>query len=119
MRNESGKAQGVIHNVSHGGVFVRCDGAFAAGQRLQLTIPLRKRQKIVTRVGEVVWSDRNGLGIRFDPGQRLTGPTPRNPFAVLTAHLLRGSLPPGNLSSNPIDRRTPVTTRLEIFSDFI
>lgn len=66
LRNESGKAQGVIHNVSHGGVFVRCDGAFSAGQRLQLTIPLRKRQKIVTRVGEVVWSDRNGLGIRFD-----------------------------------------------------
>jgi Tfp pilus assembly protein PilZ len=67
LQTETGKTRGVIHNVSHGGVFVRCDGSFAAGQRLQLTIPLRKRQKIVTRFGEVVWSDPDGLGIRFDP----------------------------------------------------
>jgi hypothetical protein len=66
LQNETEKARGVIHNVSHGGVFVRCDGTFAAGQRLQLTIPLRKRQKIVTRFGEVVWSDPDGIGIRFD-----------------------------------------------------
>ena len=66
LQNETEKARGVIHNVSHGGVFVRCDGTFAAGQRLQLTIPLRKRQKIVTRFGEVVWSDPDGIGIQFD-----------------------------------------------------
>ncbi|MCU0562920.1 MAG: PilZ domain-containing protein [Desulfobacterales bacterium] len=76
LQNQDDKAQGVIQNVSHGGVFVRCDGAFAAGQRLQLTIPLRKRQKIVTRSGEVVWSDRDGLGIRFDPGATPDGADP-------------------------------------------
>jgi hypothetical protein len=66
LQNQTEKARGVIHNVSHGGVFVMCSGTFAAGQRLQLTIPLRKRQKLITRRGEVVWSDQNGLGIRFD-----------------------------------------------------
>jgi hypothetical protein len=33
---------------------------------VSLTIPLKKREKIVTRVGEVVWSDADGVGIRFD-----------------------------------------------------
>ena len=76
LQNQSEKARGVIHNVSHGGVFVMCGGTFAAGQRLQLTIPLRKRQKLITRFGEVVWSDSNGLGIKFDAQARAETPDP-------------------------------------------
>jgi len=61
------KMRGIIRNVGFGGVFVACAGSFTAGQRLQLTIPLQKQQKLITRRGEVVWSDADGIGICFDP----------------------------------------------------
>jgi hypothetical protein len=69
LQNRNAKVRGVIQNASYGGVFVMCGDSFTTGQRLQLTIPLRKQQKLITRFGEVIWCDPNGVGIRFDePG---------------------------------------------------
>jgi PilZ domain len=59
------RMRGVIQNGSYGGVFISCAETLAKGQRVYLTIPLQKKQKIVTRRGEVLWSDGNGVGIRF------------------------------------------------------
>jgi hypothetical protein len=59
------RLRGVVQNVSYGGVFIGCAETLVKGQRVYLTIPLQKKQKIVTRLGEVVWSDSHGVGIRF------------------------------------------------------
>ncbi len=67
LQDEHGRTRGVIQNASHGGVFIRCVQNLAEGQRVFLTIPLKKKQKVVTRLGEVVWSDTNGVGIKFQP----------------------------------------------------
>jgi hypothetical protein len=60
------KVRGLIKNASCGGVFIRCSEMLSIGQRVFLTIPLRKKRKIVTRAGEIVWADQNGVGIKFD-----------------------------------------------------
>jgi hypothetical protein len=65
LQNEQGRMRGVIQNASHGGVFIRCAEKPIKGQRVFLTIPLKKKQKVVTRLGEVVWSDGSGIGIKF------------------------------------------------------
>jgi hypothetical protein len=33
--------------------------------KISLTIPLKKKRKLVSRLGEIVWCDKNGIGIRF------------------------------------------------------
>jgi hypothetical protein len=65
LQNEHGRMRGVIRNASHGGVFIRCAKKLTKGQRVFLTIPLQKKQKVVTRQGEVVWSNTVGVGIQF------------------------------------------------------
>jgi hypothetical protein len=65
LQNEHGRMRGVIQNASHGGVFIRCAEKLIKGQRVFLTIPLKKKQKVVTRLGEVVWYDSSGIGIKF------------------------------------------------------
>lgn len=60
--------RGVIANASRGGVFLKCSDKLAIGRQVFLTIPLKNRQKLVTRVGEIVWIDSGGVGIKFqDP----------------------------------------------------
>ena len=65
LQNEQGRMRGVIQNASPGGVFIRCAEKLIKGQRVFLTIPLKKKQKVVTRLGEVVWSDGSGVGIKI------------------------------------------------------
>jgi hypothetical protein len=60
------RVRGVIQNASCGGVFISCAEALSKGQRVSLTIPLKKKQKLVTRSGEIVWSGKNGVGIKFE-----------------------------------------------------
>jgi len=75
IRSDGQSTQGVIQNASYGGVFISCAETLSRGQRVFLTIPLRKRQKLVTRSGEIVWSSRNGVGIKFEtePGDDSSG----------------------------------------------
>jgi hypothetical protein len=65
MQGGRRRMRGVIQNASHGGVFIGCAEKLAEGQQVYLTIPLKKKKKMVTRLGEIVWSDENGVGIRF------------------------------------------------------
>jgi hypothetical protein len=66
IQNPQRNVRGLIQNASCGGVFIRCSEALSKGQRVFLTIPLRKKRKIVTRSGEIVWANQNGVGIKFD-----------------------------------------------------
>jgi hypothetical protein len=43
---------------------------------VSLTIPLKEKQKLVTRSGEIVWSRKNGVGIKFEAGSDDEPPTP-------------------------------------------
>lgn len=65
IQNRHRRIPGIIRNVNHGGVFVQCAEKPSKGQKVSLTIPLKKKQKVVSRLGEIVWCDENGIGIRF------------------------------------------------------
>jgi len=66
IQSNSRKARGIIQNVSYGGVFISCSEKLSTGQRVFLTIPLKKKRKLITRAGEIVWRNQNGLGIKFE-----------------------------------------------------
>lgn len=66
IQGNNRKARGEIQNVSYGGVFISCSEELSRGQRVYLTIPLKKKQKLITRAGKIVWRNRNGLGIKFE-----------------------------------------------------
>jgi len=59
--------RGEILDASQGGVFIKCDQPVPVGHKVSLMIPLKKKQKLVVRVGEVVRSDSQGIGIKFQP----------------------------------------------------
>lgn len=66
IQGNSSRLRGVIQNASYGGVFISCTEKLSKGQRVFLTIPLKKNQKLITRSGEIVWSNKNGVGIKFE-----------------------------------------------------
>ncbi|MFO7707995.1 MAG: PilZ domain-containing protein [Desulfobacterales bacterium] len=68
--------RGVIENVGPGGVFIRCQGSPAVGQRVSLAIPIRKTRRLVVRTGEIVRSQSDGIGIRLDPTKPATPEKP-------------------------------------------
>jgi len=77
IQSNSRKARGVIQNVSYGGVFINCSEELSTGQRVFLTIPLKKKRKLITRAGEIVWRNQNGLGIKFEDQEAdVSSPTP-------------------------------------------
>lgn len=61
------RVRGEILDASHGGVFIKCEEQVPVGQKVSVLIPLKKKQKLVVRVGEVVRSDAKGIGIKFQP----------------------------------------------------
>lgn len=65
VRSRNRQIPGVIRNANPGGVFVQCGEPPSKGQKISLTIPLKEKRKLVSRRGEIVWSDENGIGIRF------------------------------------------------------
>lgn len=65
IRNQQREIPGIIQNVNPGGVFVQCSEKPSKGQKVSLTIPLKTKKKLVSRRGEIVWCDENGIGIRF------------------------------------------------------
>jgi hypothetical protein len=66
VQNKKHRIRGVIRNASSSGVFIQCSEKPPKGQKVFLTIPLKKRRKLITRSGEIVRSDENGIGIRFE-----------------------------------------------------
>lgn len=65
VQNKNNRIRGIIRNVSSSGVFIQCSEKPQTGQKVSLTIPLKKKRKLISRRGEIVWSDENGIGIRF------------------------------------------------------
>ena len=59
--------RGEILDASQGGVFITCEEPVPVGQKVSVMIPLKKKQKLVVRVGEVVRSDSKGIGVKFQP----------------------------------------------------
>ena len=66
IQGNTRRSRGVIQNVSYGGVFIGCSTELPNGQRVFLSIPLKKKQKLITRAGKIVWRNKDGVGIQFD-----------------------------------------------------
>jgi hypothetical protein len=57
--------QGIAENISRGGIFIKSKNNVAMGQRIKLSIPVRKKGKIAKIIGQVVWATHSGFGIKF------------------------------------------------------
>lgn len=58
----------VIENISSGGVFIDSENALDVGRDILMTIQFPEEPKPVTLIGEVVWNNHKGMGIRFKMG---------------------------------------------------
>jgi Tfp pilus assembly protein PilZ len=54
-----------IKNISAGGVFIETSVPFARGENLTLMFSPPNQQEAVKITGQVVWSDPNGVGVKF------------------------------------------------------
>ncbi len=61
--------QGEIKNISLGGIFLKTPHDIAVGQRLSLAIPIRKKGKIIKRIGKIAWANHDGVGIEFQQSE--------------------------------------------------
>jgi hypothetical protein len=59
-------AQGVIMNISAGGLYLQPDSPFAVGQEVTLSFEHPFAEKQVKVNGEIVRSDQKGIGVKFD-----------------------------------------------------
>jgi hypothetical protein len=65
IEDKKRRVRGQILDASQGGVFITCEEPVSVGQKVSVMIPLKKKQKLVVRVGEVVRSDAKGIGVKF------------------------------------------------------
>jgi len=56
--------KGLTKDISPAGVFIETDNTLHAGQTITLAIPLKKARTAKIK-GQVVWSNRDGFGVRF------------------------------------------------------
>lgn len=56
--------KGLTKDISPAGVFIETDDALHAGQTITLAVPL-KNAKTAKIKGQVVWSNRDGFGVKF------------------------------------------------------
>jgi Tfp pilus assembly protein PilZ len=61
--------RGAIKNISSGGIFLQTTKSIAAGQRLDLIIPVRNRKAVIRR-GSVVWTGGTGVGIKLQRSKK-------------------------------------------------
>ena len=57
--------QGMIVNISAGGLYLQPDSPFTVGQEITLTFEHPFAKKQVKAVGKIVRSDQNGIGVKF------------------------------------------------------
>jgi Tfp pilus assembly protein PilZ len=59
--------QGIIENLSQGGLFIKTQNSVAVGQRIKVAIPLplNKDGKLIKIIGIVAWSNPVGFGVKF------------------------------------------------------
>jgi hypothetical protein len=60
----------LINNISKGGIFFKTRQQLSQGQSLDLMIPMRNKGKLLKRRGTVMWSEKEGVGVRFQPPGR-------------------------------------------------
>ena len=65
IEDKKRRVSGEILDASQSGVFITCQEPLTVGKKVSVMIPLKKKQKLVVRVGEVVRSDSNGIGVKF------------------------------------------------------
>ena len=56
--------KGLTKDISPAGVFIETDDALHAGQTITLAVPLKKAKTAKIK-GQVVWSTRDGFGVKF------------------------------------------------------
>lgn len=56
--------KGKSQNISRSGIFLKTEDKISAGQTIILSLPSKTKKRIKIR-GEVVWSDREGCGVKF------------------------------------------------------
>jgi len=56
--------KGLTKDISPAGVFIETDNTLHAGQTITLAIPLKKAKTAKIK-GQVVWSNRDGFGVKF------------------------------------------------------
>ena len=54
-----------IHDISAGGAFIETSKPLSVGHQITLWIPLPDREEPVLITGEVVWTPRKGIGVKF------------------------------------------------------
>ena len=64
LSNENGVHNGMTSDISLSGVFVKSDTKFRTGQLITLAIPDKDGKEVIVR-GEVVWSNKDGFGVKF------------------------------------------------------
>ena len=57
--------EGLVKDISRGGMFIKSEDKFSVGQELTLAIPSANRLKILKLRGEVVRTDKKGFGVKF------------------------------------------------------
>ena len=58
-------AQGMIANISAGGLYLQPDSPFAVGQEITLTFEHPFAKKQIKVAGEIIRSDQKGIGVKF------------------------------------------------------
>lgn len=58
-------SQGIIKNISRGGIFIKAKDTVTVGQQIKVAIPLKKKGKSINIIGKVTWSNRHGFGVKF------------------------------------------------------
>ena len=64
MSSENGVNNGITTDISPSGVFVKSNTKFRTGQMITLVIPDKDGKDVLVR-GKVVWSNKNGFGVKF------------------------------------------------------
>lgn len=54
-----------IHDISDGGVYIKTNAPFYAGQEIQLDFSLPETNNVISVLGEVIRVDSQGIGIKF------------------------------------------------------
>jgi Tfp pilus assembly protein PilZ len=58
----------IIENISNGGAFISAPDLGDVGQDITMDLDLPEEQKALKMIGEIVWADQKGVGVKFKMG---------------------------------------------------
>ncbi len=62
--------EGVIKNICRSGAFIETRHKFTPGQKLTLVLPFINKNQGAMIKGEVIWTNRQGIGVKFKKGKK-------------------------------------------------